>query len=449
MRIALIGWLALFAAAAAGDTPDFIRVMREEGRAVVNIRGVQQITVEYPDDDITADPARAEEALKLDVHNLGSGFILSEDGYIVTNAHVAGGAGRGEIIVRLADRREFPARVVGVDRVTDIAMLKVDAAGLPKVRLGKPEALQAGEWVAAIGSPFGFDHSITAGIVSAIGRALPGQSYAPFIQTDVAVNPGNSGGPLFNLRGEVVGVNSMIYSGSGGYMGLSFAVPIDFAMEVAEQLRARGRVTRGRIGAVLQELTPELARALRVPGRSGALVVSVETGGGAARAGLRPGDVIVRFTDQPVENDTDLVRAIARTRPGVVAAVALLRQGAPLALRVLIDEATPEPSRAAPPVAPERDRQGLQLAPLTREQRDRLDIEGGLLVHHADSHAQQAGLERGDVILSVNGEPAATVSRFRAIVESSAEAGVALLVQRAGGRLFVAYSWLKQAAPRD
>ena len=238
--------------AATGETPDFVRLMREEGRAVVNISSIQLIedaadlsSEAKPEDDLsdepTLRPVRPGEPGEFNVLSLGSGFIISDDGYIVTNAHVAGARERQEIVVRLADRREFRARVVGLDRITDLALLKIAATGLPRVRVGDPGRLEPGEWVAAVGSPFGFERSITAGIVSAKGRALPDESYAPFIQTDVAVNPGNSGGPLFNLRGEVIGVNSVIYTGSGGYMGLSFAIPIDFAMEVIEQLRARGR----------------------------------------------------------------------------------------------------------------------------------------------------------------------------------------------------------------
>ena len=303
--------------------------------------------------------------------------------------------------------------------------------------MGDPVRLEPGEWVAAVCSPFGFERSITAGIVSAKGRALPDESYAPFIQTDVAVNPGNSGGPLFNLRGEVIGVNSVIYTGSGGYMGLSFAIPIDFAMEVIEQLRARGRVTRGRIGVRLQEMTAELARALRLALPSGALVVEVDRGGSAERAGMRPGDVIVRFDGRPVESNVDMAGLMAHATPGTIVEAGLLRHGVPITLPVLVGRSAAETAPAQPLLPPARDRHGLQLAPLTREQRERLQVASGLLVQHAGGEAQLAGLQRGDVILSANGEPAASVGAFRAFVDKGGEAGVALLVQRGGERLFI------------
>jgi len=443
--------LALAAAPAAAQMPDFTRLMRDEGRAVVNVSTTYRAGGATPDVPLSEMPG--EELLReflrrqlepyvprdFESRSLGSGFIVGADGYIITNAHVVGGPQGQEIVVRLADRREFPARVVGADPLTDIALLKIDAAGLPRVRIGDPEALEPGEWVAAVGSPFGFERSITAGIVSAKGRTLPEESYVPFIQTDVAVNPGNSGGPLFNLRGEVVGVNSLIYTDSGGYMGLSFAVPIDVAMNVVEQLRARGRVTRGRIGARVQEVTADLAKALGLPRAAGALLTEVQKDGPAARAGLQPGDVVLRFDGQEVESHADLVRLTARAKPGSTVVVGVVRRGAPLELGVRIGEAQAEPAEsAAPPRAP-LDVLGLELAPLAREERERLGLEGGVRVQRAEGAAQRAGLQRGDVIVQVNGEPVASAPAFHARIDRAGKgATVALLVLRAGGRLFVA-----------
>jgi serine protease Do len=443
--------LALAAAPAAAQLPDFTRLMREEGRAVVNVSTTYRLSWGGPDAPLSETPE--EELLReflrrqlepyvprdFESHSLGSGFIVGEDGYIITNAHVVGGPQGQEIVVRLADRREFPARVVGADPLTDIALLKIDAAGLPSARIGDPAAIEPGEWVAAVGSPFGFERSITAGIVSAKGRTLPDESYVPFIQTDVAVNPGNSGGPLFNLRGEVVGVNSLIYTDSGGYMGLSFAVPIDVAMTVVEQLRTRGRVIRGRIGARVQEVTADLARALGLPRAAGALLTEVQQDGPAARAGLRPGDVVLRFDGQDVDTHADLVRLTAHARPGDTVAVELLRRGTPLVLRVRIGEQQAEPAAAVAEPRAALDVLGLELAPLAREERAHLGLEGGVRVQRAEGAAQRAGLQRGDILVSVNGEPVASVAEFNQRIERAGKgATVALLVQRAGGRLFVA-----------
>jgi serine protease Do len=443
--------LALLPAPSAGQMPDFTRLMREEGRVVVNVSTTYRLDWGVPDTPL-GEPS-AEELLRdflrrqlepyvpydYEARSLGSGFIIAEDGYILTNAHVVGGPQGQEIVVRLADRREFEARVVGADRLTDIALLKIDARGLPAARIGDPQRLEPGEWVAAVGSPFGFERSITAGIVSAKGRTLPEESYVPFIQSDVAVNPGNSGGPLFNLRGEVVGVNSLIYSESGGYMGLSFAVPIDFAMEVAAQLREQGRVTRGRIGVHVQEVTGDLARALRLPRPSGALITEVQKDSPAARAGLRAGDVVTRFAGSDVEGHADLVRLTARTPPGTVAAIEVVRGGEPIELRVRVGEARAEAEDGAPPARAPLDVLGLHLAPLTAELRERHGIEGGVRVQRAEGAAQRAGLQRGDIILAVNGEPVAGVADFnRRIAAAGKGATVALLVQRPGGRLYLA-----------
>jgi serine protease Do len=441
MRI-LLALLVLLAAPAAAQGPDFTAAVRDATASVVSLTGSPRLVL--PDlplaDDEPEDPGLLREFLRRyygpgpEQRSLGSGFVIEESGYLVTNAHlVAGGA---EIAVRLADRREFEAKVVGFDLASDIALLKIEAGGLQPVRIGDPAKLRPGEWVAAIGSPFGLERSVTAGIVSALGRTLPEESFVAFIQTDVAVNPGNSGGPLLNLRGEVVGVNSGFYSDTGGYIGLSFAIPIDVAMEVAAQLRARGKVTRGRIGVRLQEITTELAKALRLPRAAGALVVEVFKGGAAERAAVQPGDVVVGFGGRPVETDADLVRLTAGAKPNTTVDVELLRFGAPLTARLRIDEAYPP----AIPAALKREREvlGLELAPLTARQRERLRLDGGMVVQRPGDAGSRAGLARGDLILSVNGKAVSSAEGFRAALQAAGKgATVALLVQRDGVRRFL------------
>jgi serine protease Do len=316
---------------------------------------------------------------------------------------------------------------VGFDLLSDIALVKVEAGALQPMRLGDPAKLRTGEWVAAIGSPFGLERSVTAGIVSALGRTLPEESFVAFIQTDVAVNPGNSGGPLLNLRGEVVGVTSAFYSETGGYVGLSFAIPIDVAMDVAGKLRAHGKVTRGRIGVRLQEVSAELARALKLPRASGALVVEVFKGSAAERAALQPGDVVLRFAGKPVESDADLVRLTAAATPGSTVEVELMRFGAPLGARLRVEEARALAAPAREPDA-ERGLAGMQLAP----------GRGGVVVERPGEAGRRAGLARGDVILSVNGRSVPSAEVFRALLQAAGQgAMVALLVQRDGERQFL------------
>ncbi|HVJ12364.1 MAG TPA: trypsin-like peptidase domain-containing protein, partial [Burkholderiales bacterium] len=432
--------LLLAAAPAAAQAPDFTAVVRDGAAAVVNMSGGARAVL--PDlplaDEAADDPALMRDFLRREygpeMRSLGSGFLIDAAGYIITNAHIV--AGRAEIAVRLADRREFEARVIGLDPLSDIALIKIEAAGLPQVRIGDPARLRPGEWVVAIGSPFGLERSVTAGIVSALGRTLPEETFVPFIQTDVAVNPGNSGGPLFNVRGEVVGVNSGFYSETGGYSGLSFAIPIDMAMEVAAQLRTHGKVSRGRIGVRLQEMTAELARALKLTARGGALVAETFRGGAAMRAGIRPGDVIVRFDGKPVESEAALVRHTAGATPGATVEIELVRFGSPVLARVRID---PARVAALPPAAkPQDEPLGVQLVPLERQQRERLRIEGALRVERARGAAQRAGLERGDLILSVNGTTVSKPELFFALLQAAGKgATVALLVQRHGLREFV------------
>ena len=430
MRALLAALVLLAAASAAAQAPDFTAVVRDGGAAVVNMSGGGRAVL--PDlplaDEATDDPSLLRDFVRREygpeMRSLGSGFLIDGAGYIITNAHIV--AGRAEIAVRLADRREFEARVIGLDPLSDIALIKIEASGLPQVRIGDPAKLRPGEWVVAIGSPFGLERSVTAGIVSALGRTLPEETFVPFIQTDVAINPGNSGGPLFNLRGEVVGVTSGFYSETGGYSGLSFAIPIDMAMEVAAQLRAHGKVTRGRIGVRLQELTGELARALKLPGRGGALVAEAFPGGAAMRAGIRPGDVIVRFEGKPVDSEAALVRHTAGATPGATVEIELLRFGAPVLARVKVD---PARVAAMPPAVKAQDEPlGLQLVPLGT----------ALRVERARGAAQRAGLERGDLILSVNGTTVSRPEVFFALLQAAGKgATVALLVQRDGLREFV------------
>jgi serine protease Do len=449
MRLAFGLFLLAVAAAAPAQAPDFTALVRNAAAAVVNLSGGQSLVyadLPLADEEEEEAPGDEDAGLLRDflrrqfgpppgAHSLGSGFIVDPAGYIITNAHLV--AERRDIKVRLTDRREFEARVVGFDALSDIALVKIEADGLLPVRIGDPAKLRPGEWVAAIGSPFGFERSVTAGIVSAVNRTLPEESFVPFIQTDVAVNPGNSGGPLFNLQGEVVGVNSVIYTETGGYQGVSFAIPIDVAMDVARQLRTSGKVTRGRIGLRLQEVSAELARAFRLAQAGGAAVVEVLPRGPGERAGIAPGDVIVRFAGRPVEHDADLVRLTAATAPGSTVEVELVRFGAPRLVRVTLDEARPPvmPPALAPP---DHEPLGLQLAPLDRKQRERLKLDGGLRVERARDASQRAGLMRGDIILSVNGKAVASAEDFRALLAAAGKgATVALLLQREGSRLFL------------
>jgi serine protease Do len=408
-------WVLNMAPAEARDLPDFTELVERQGVAVVNISSTQAKGRESPFPGIDEnDPMfdffrrfiprhpkipRQEE----DDRSLGSGFIVSPDGYILTNAHVVEGA--SEILVRLADKREFGARVVGADKRTDVAVIKIEANGLPRVTLGDPSRLKVGEWVAAIGSPFGFEQTVTAGIVSAKGRSLPQESLVPFIQTDVAINPGNSGGPLFNMKGEVVGINSQIYSRTGGFMGLSFAIPIDVAMEVQARLRQDGRIQRGRIGVAIQEVTRELAEGFGLTRPEGALVSAVEPASPADKAGIAQGDVILRFDGKAVATSVDLPRVVGATRPGAKVQVQVWRRGEMKELVLNVGELKEEVAAkpASRPVAKEAapNRLGLVLADPTPEQRRQLELSGGVLVEQARGPAARAELRQGDVVLAL------------------------------------------------
>jgi serine protease Do len=449
-RLFFVALLSLFAATLqAKDLPDFTELVEKQGSAVVNVSTTQIIRntqafpgmPNLPEGDPFyeffrrfAPPVPREQ----ESQSLGSGFIISADGYILTNAHVVDSADK--ITVRLTDKREFKAKVIGADKRTDVALLKIEASNLPKISQGDPSLLKVGEWVLAIGSPFGFDSSVTAGIVSAKGRTLSQENFVPFIQTDVAINPGNSGGPLFNMSGEVVGINSQIYSRSGGYMGLSFAIPIDVAMDVVSQLRATGKVTRGRIGVVIQEVTRELADSFGLSKPSGALISNVEKGGPADKAGIQPSDVILRFDGKVVNSSADLPRIVAGTRPGSKVEVQLWRKGATRDVTLTVGEIADENKVAqrsnknndnADAPTESSERLGLMLSELTDEQKAELQVESGLLVEDVKGAAARSELHRGDVILAIGSLAVKSVSQFNDVLKQIPKGrNVALLVRR-------------------
>lgn len=369
------------------------------------------------------------------VHGQGSGFIVSEDGLILTNAHVVRDA--RNVTVKLADRREFEASVLGVDPATDVAVLRIQASGLPTVQLGDPSQLAVGDYVLAIGSPFGFEQSATSGIVSAKGRSLPGDTFVPFIQTDVAVNPGNSGGPLFDARGRVVGINSQIYSRTGGYQGLSFAIPIDVAVRVKDQILATGSVRHARLGLTVQELNQDLAESFKLDGPSGALVSSVAPGSAAEKAGLRPGDVVLSLNGERIERSGDLAAMVGKSKPGDRVSLEVVRQGKRERVSAVLAE-MPTSAESAVPKSPERSesRLGVAVRPLAPEERQATRLSSGLVVEDVSGAAARAGIEPGDVILSVNGKPVESVEQLRALVSGDARQ-LALLVQRGDLRIFV------------
>jgi serine protease Do len=365
----------------------------------------------------------------------GSGFIISSDGLIMTNAHVVGTA--SEITVKLMDRREFDATVVGIDEQTDVAVLRIDAKNLPAVKIGDAKDLKVGEWVIAIGSPFGFENTVTSGIVSGKSRSLPDGTYVPFIQTDVAVNPGNSGGPLFNMSGEVVGVNSQIFSRTGGYMGLSFAIPIDAAMNVKDQLVAHGTVTRGRIGVHIQAINQTLAHSFGMSEPSGALVSEVEPGGPAEKAGIRSGDVILSVDGEPISQMTELPAVIGFKKPGSKVKIDVWRDRQEKQIDVVVGSFEQDKVAVAQqPAKVETSKLGLAVRQLTPEEEQQLNGEQGLFVERAEGPAAAAGLRRGDVILAVGSTPVSSVEQ---LLELSEQAGnsVALLVQRNNQRTYV------------
>ena len=425
--------------------PSFTTLVKQYGPAVVNVSTTRTIrqsaeALPFPPDDPFAEffrrfmpPPGPQE---FQARSLGSGFIISPDGYILTNAHVV--TDTDEVTVKLTNKREYKAKLIGADTRTDVALIKIDATGLPVVQVGDASKMQVGDWVAAIGAPFGFENSVTAGIVSATGRSLPEESYVPFIQTDVALNPGNSGGPLFNMRGEVIGINSQIYSQTGGFMGLSFAIPIDLAMDVGKQLRASGKVTRGRIGVQAQELSVDLAASFGLKEPNGALVVALEKNGPAETAGLMPGDVVQTFDGKPVQGSADLARLVASTKPGTAVQLGIWRKGEARTVQVTVAELMPE--RAAVQSAPQEmptNRAGLALSELTPQQRNSLRIDRGLLVREVSGAAQRAGIQPGDVLLAINDVPIATLAAFEQQLARAAGESVALLIKRGEDMVYV------------
>lgn len=429
-------------AAAVRGLPDFADLVDQVGPAVVNIRTTAKVRsnnrsgsqtdeemqeffrryfgVPGPRQDPrrnTPQPGDEEETPR----GVGSGFVLSADGYVITNAHVVDGA--DEVFVRLIDRREFKARVIGADERTDVAVVKIDATGLPAVRIGDVNRLRVGEWVIAIGSPFDLDNTVTAGIVSA--KARDTGDFLPLIQTDVAINPGNSGGPLINLRGEVVGINSQIFSRSGGYMGISFAIPMDEAQRVAEQLRTAGRVVRGRIGVTIDQVTKDIAESIGLPKAIGAFVRSVAEGSPAEKAGIEAGDIVTRFDGKVVERSNDLRRVVGNTKPGLKVPIQVFRSGVYKELSVVVAELEPDrPSktaandgreRGAAPAAPKSGAFGLGISNLSDALRREMKVKGGVRVESVEGAAARAGLREGDVIVSIANTEVSDAKEFEAV----------------------------------
>ncbi len=453
------------AASPATMLPDFSSMVQKYGPAVVNISVVSKVSTSWSSqgdensDDNNANPNDSPNVSPNDnnpfgpnspfapffrglpfqmpqpqpMRGEGSGFIVRPDGVIMTNAHVVDGA--SEVTVRLTDRREYIAKVVGVDQKSDIAVIRIPAKDLPTVKIGDSRGLKVGEWVLAIGAPFGFENSATAGIVSAKGRTLD-SGYVPFIQTDVPINPGNSGGPLFNMRGEVVGINSQIYSRSGGYMGVSFSIPIDVAMQVGQQLQTSGHVTRGKLGVLIQPVTQGLADSFGLPQPEGALVSSVEKGGPAEHAGIQSGDVILKLNGTPLKDSGELPVQIAAITPGTNANLEIWRDHATREITVKLGALADK--RVAANAGPHQEggKLGLAVRPLTAEEQRGANTKGGLVVERASGPAAEAGIQPGDVVLAANGAPVSNAEELRSAVEKS-KGHIALLIQRGDSRLFV------------
>ena len=449
---------------AQADLPDFTPLVEEASPAVVNISTRQKL----PDRSLSANaqgipdleglPPMFREFFERSIpqmprnpggrqreaQSLGSGFIISPDGYVLTNNHVVAGA--DEIIVRLSDRSELKAKLIGADARTDVALLKVEGKGLPTVKLGKSEPLKVGEWVLAIGSPFGFDHSVTAGIVSAKGRNLPNESYVPFIQTDVAINPGNSGGPLFNLKGEVVGINSQIFTRSGGFMGLSFAIPIDVALSVSDQLKTEGKVSRGWLGVVIQEVNKDLAESFGLEKPAGALVAQVLEDGPAAKGGLQVGDVILSLDGKPIIMSGDLPHLVGALKPGSSANLEVVREGTHKTLKVTIgnlpdDDEDVAGAGASQGTERSSNRLGVAVAELSAEQRKALDIKGGVIIKEVlDGPAALIGLRPGDVITHLNNQAIDSAKTFTEIAQGLPKnRSVSMRVLRQGRASFITF----------
>ena len=447
------------------ELPDFTGLVEQASPAVVNIstrqsqpdgqasrgqvqgmpdlEGLPPMFREFFERSLPQAPRQPQGGRQREAQSLGSGFIISDDGYILTNNHVVADA--DEIMVRLSDRSELEAKLIGTDPRTDVALLKVEGKGLPSVKLGNSEKLKVGEWVLAIGSPFGFDHSVTSGIVSAKGRSLPNESYVPFIQTDVAINPGNSGGPLFNLDGEVVGINSQIFTRSGGFMGLSFAIPIDVAMNVAAQLKAGGKVSRGWLGVVIQEVNKDLAESFGLEKPAGALVVQIMDDSPAAKGGLRVGDVILSVEGKPIIMSADLPHLVGELKPGSSVSLDVVREGArkniSLAVGAMPDDDVALAGAAAVEPEQSNNRLGVTVVGLTAEQMKTYDLQGGVLVRAvAEGPAAMIGLRPGDVITHLNNQAVNSAAEFDKVSKAlPSKRSVSMRVLRQGRASFITF----------
>lgn len=437
--------------ASAGNLPDFTELAASNGAAVVNISTKQKVKrsqrlpkdfnmPDIPEGSPFEDFFRrffgdeGEGMEDFNSQSLGSGFIIDKDGYVVTNHHVIRDA--DEIIVRLNDRRELKAKVIGSDPRSDVALLKINADDLPIVKVGRSENLKVGEWVMAIGSPFGFDHSVSVGVVSAMGRNLPSENYVPFIQTDVAINPGNSGGPLFNQDGEVVGINSQIYSRTGGFMGLSFAIPVDVAMDVINQLKDKGKVSRGWLGVLIQDVNRELAESFGMEQPRGAVILRVLDDSPAEKAGFKVGDVVVKFNGREIHRSSDLPLAVGRTPVNKKVKVRVIREGKPVNLWVTVGELPTEEELAEEDSAPKQlnaGRLGMVVENLTAQQRKRLngDSRGVVITDVKSGAGKEAGLRRGDIILMINNKEVKNTEQFKKLVKDLPDGkSVPVLIQR-------------------
>lgn len=427
---------------------NFATIAEEQGPAVVNISVAGMVKTSGPAIMPQLDPndpfyqffrrfqpPGSRGGGETPTRGTGSGFIVKPDGVVLTNAHVVADA--NEVTVKLQDKREFKAKVIGLDKVSDVAVLKIDAKDLPTVKIGDPQAARVGDWVIAIGSPFGFENTVTAGIVSAKSRTLPDDGYVPFLQTDVAVNPGNSGGPLFNARGEVVGINSQIYSRSGGFQGLSFAIPIEVAGKVEQQIVATGKVSHARLGVAVQEVNQAFADSFKLPKPQGALVASVDAGGPADKAGLRVGDVILKIDQQTVASSGDLPAFVGQAAPGQKVQMEIWRQGQAETLSATLGNAADKGNKVADAQAPAGKGQlGLVLRPLDAQEARAAGVDKGLLIEDVRGPAAMAGVQSGDVLLAINGTPVQGIDQVRAAMAKAGKS-VALLIERDGDKIFV------------
>lgn len=443
---AVASGLAPQATVATTQLPDFVQLVEKYGKGVVNISTVREARVVEGADPFGFDERHAEIFRRFgfpfpfgggprqepERRGTGSGFIISADGLILTNHHVVDGA--DEIKVRLTDNREFTGKVLGSDAKTDIAVVKIEAKDLPYLTMGNSDELKVGEWVAAIGSPFGLDNTVTSGIVSAKSRKLPSDQYVPFIQTDVAVNPGNSGGPLFNMKGEVVGINSQIFSTSGGFMGLSFAIPSNLAMQIKDQLVKNGKVTRGRIGVVIQSVTQDLAESFGMKAPKGAIVSQVEKDGPAAKAGLQEGDIITAVNGKAIDDSVDMPVIIGSMAPGSIAKLSIIRNNKDMTLDVKVEEAPNESASSNASKTAAANKLGVTVRPLNDEEKAKAETEG-LLVTESTGAARKAGIREGDIIVNVNGVKIKKTDDLARVLEKNKNLRV--LVQRRDGRIFI------------